>query len=152
MLKRLNVDNVESLNSSIVLIRTRRQVLMTLRLALLGAIRTNMAAGAGVVVEVDAFASSAGLGAVTKALRLTGCTIPGCKCRTLLSVMTNDFSTLLKPPDPRLQCSMVVGSRLVFLNDQPLFWRIAILGSHCNPWTTLGPWKLFAVASLLLLP
>ena len=69
----------DSVSVSDILIRTRRQVLMTLRLALLRAIRTNMAASVGVVVDADAFAPSAGLGAVIKALRLTGCAIPGCK-------------------------------------------------------------------------
>ena len=38
-----------------------------------------MAASVGVVVDADAFAPSAGFGAVLKALRLTGCAIPGCK-------------------------------------------------------------------------
>ena len=52
---------------------------MTLRLALLRAIRTNMAASVGVVVDADAVAPSAGLCLVIKALRLTGCAIPGCK-------------------------------------------------------------------------
>ena len=52
---------------------------MTLRLALLRAIRNNMAAGVSVVINADAFASSAGLGAVIKAVRGTGCKIHGCK-------------------------------------------------------------------------
>ena len=52
---------------------------MTLRLALLRAIRTSMAASVGVVVDADAFAPSAGLCAVIKALRLTGCEILGYK-------------------------------------------------------------------------
>ena len=67
------------IKNDFILIRTRRQVLMTLRLALLRAIRTNMAASVGVVLNADAFAPSAGCGAVIKALRLTGCAIPGCK-------------------------------------------------------------------------
>ena len=68
---------------------------MTLRLALLRAIRTNMAASVGVVLNADAFAPSAGCGAVIKALRLTGCAIPGCK--TLDLIMRHD-KFLLKAP------------------------------------------------------
>ena len=52
---------------------------MTLRLALLMAIRTNIGASVGAVVDADAFAPSAALCAVIKALRLTGCEILLCK-------------------------------------------------------------------------
>ena len=94
---------------------------MTLRLALLTAIRTNMAASVGVVVDADAFAPSAGLCAVIKALRLTGCAILGCKRWTWTSVMTNAFSTFLESLDPRLQFSMVVGARLMLFVSKRCF-------------------------------
>ena len=106
---------------------------MTLRLALLRAIRINMAASVGVVVDADAFAPSAGLGAVIKALRLTGCAIPGCKRWTKSSVMKNAFSPFLESLDPRLQFSMVVGSRLMLFVSKRCFAVCLVQSLDPNP-------------------